>query len=369
MFKSSQLKKVHLEISNRCQASCPMCPRNIHGGPENSLLKENDWTYDNFVKIFTPAILSNLELMTFCGTFGDPMLNNQLIEMCEYVTRTAPHVDIRVHTNGSARSPAWWERLALALPTKHQVIFALDGLEDTQALYRIGTDFNKIIKNAQAFINAGGYATWMFIRFKHNEHQVGQAEQVAKEVGFKEFTLKNTRRFDDNEFTVIDREGKITHKLEQPSDNVIQFVNRKAIENYASWPNATDINCFALDTKEIYIDAHYTILPCCIISSFLYTNYNDSTFVKYGLYNESTSMNTMGRLIQSEVFDIIEELGGFESIDASVNGIEKIVDSDLWQNIWHDKWEQKASTTCIVMCSKDTPYITLQEQRTVQKKL
>ena len=39
MFKFNELKTVHLEISTRCQASCPMCPRNYHGGLENPNLK------------------------------------------------------------------------------------------------------------------------------------------------------------------------------------------------------------------------------------------------------------------------------------------------------------------------------------------
>ena len=37
MFKFDQLEIVQVEITNRCQASCPMCPRNIHGGIENPL--------------------------------------------------------------------------------------------------------------------------------------------------------------------------------------------------------------------------------------------------------------------------------------------------------------------------------------------
>jgi MoaA/NifB/PqqE/SkfB family radical SAM enzyme len=46
MFKFNELKTVHLEISTRCQASCPMCPRKYHGGVENPNLKLADWTYD-----------------------------------------------------------------------------------------------------------------------------------------------------------------------------------------------------------------------------------------------------------------------------------------------------------------------------------
>jgi MoaA/NifB/PqqE/SkfB family radical SAM enzyme len=52
MFQFKELNTVHLEISNRCQASCPMCPRKYHGGITNENLKIADWTFDDFEKIF-----------------------------------------------------------------------------------------------------------------------------------------------------------------------------------------------------------------------------------------------------------------------------------------------------------------------------
>ena len=42
MFSFSDLENIHLEITNRCQASCPMCSRNYHGGLENPLIKNKD---------------------------------------------------------------------------------------------------------------------------------------------------------------------------------------------------------------------------------------------------------------------------------------------------------------------------------------
>lgn len=39
MFNFQDLKQVHLEITTRCQASCPMCSRNYHGGLDNPNLK------------------------------------------------------------------------------------------------------------------------------------------------------------------------------------------------------------------------------------------------------------------------------------------------------------------------------------------
>jgi len=362
VFKFNQLRSVHLEISNRCQASCPMCPRNLHGGLVNPLIKETDWTLADFKQIFTQEVLQQLTKISFCGTFGDPMMNNDLIAMCEYIKISKPEMDVRIHTNGSARNTAWWKQLVEALPTQHEIVFALDGLEDTQNIYRIGTSFKKIIKNAQAVIDAGGKAVWMFIRFKHNEHQVEEAKTLSKDLGFAEFVLKNTRRFDGPNFAVLNRNGEWIYDLNQPSDSIIKFVDRHDLENFKEWPKATDINCFALDEEEIYIDANFTVMPCCILAAFLYTNYNEALHRLYGIYDARTSMVHIGSSIQKQVYEIINELGGLTSLDARIVGVKSIIDSDKWQTIWQEKWAANTSTCCTVMCSSDSPFIKLEEQ-------
>jgi MoaA/NifB/PqqE/SkfB family radical SAM enzyme len=75
MFKFEEIKQVHLEITNNCQASCPMCNRNIDSGLPNPLIKVNDWTLDDFKKIMNPNLLKQITSYYYCGTFGDPKLN------------------------------------------------------------------------------------------------------------------------------------------------------------------------------------------------------------------------------------------------------------------------------------------------------
>ena len=145
MFRFTELKQIQIEITNRCQASCPMCSRNIHGGIENPNLQLSDWTYDDFVKIFNADVLNQIEKVTFCGDFGDPIINNDLMRMCEYLKDT--NIFVTINTNGSARKPEFWSKLATVLPKNHTVEFALDGLEDTHSLHRIGTDSNTILSN------------------------------------------------------------------------------------------------------------------------------------------------------------------------------------------------------------------------------
>ena len=360
MFQFSELKNVHIEITNRCQASCPMCHRNIHGGISNKLLKETDWTVNEFKLVFNRTVLIQLHKISFCGTFGDPIMNNDLIEMCRYIKDTAPHIDIRIHTNGSARTAEWWSNLIAALPKNHLIEFALDGLEDTHHLHRIGTSFNKVIENAKTVIAQGGRASWLFIKFKHNEHQVSIAKQMSEDLGFSRFVLKNTRRFDGNKFAVLNKDGLVSHFLEQPTNNVVNFVNKHDLKNYQKWP--AEVSCFALDTTEIYIDVNFTILPCCIIAAFLYTNYDIQVLKQYQIYDESTSLNSIGTQIQRQVFDIIQELGGIETLNARAQGIKQVINSAKWQTIWKDKWENNGSMCCTIMCSTTSPFVKIEQQ-------
>ena len=69
---------------------------------------------------------------------------------------------------------------------KSHVRFSVDGLRDTNHLYRRNTDFDVIMRNAQTFID-GGRATWVFIAFQHNEHQIGEAKRTFDKNGISKF--------------------------------------------------------------------------------------------------------------------------------------------------------------------------------------
>lgn len=350
MFRFDQLKKVQIEITNRCQASCPMCPRNIQGGKVNPLLEMTDWTYFDFVEVFTPKVMNQIELLTFCGNFGEPIINDYLIDMCGYIYTNAPHIDIRIHTNGSARNTAWWQRLAQVLPRKHEVIFALDGLEDTHHIYRIGTSYDKVIENARAFIAAGGTANWHFIRFKHNEHQVDEAYRRAVELGFKRFEVKNSRRFHDEKFEVLDKSGNFLYHIEQPSESTVKFIDLKAMEDHMA-SDDTDIYCYVQNDRDIYIDAHFNVSPCCFINSFWYTPY---------------PKDSLADKVSKDALSLIDELG---NINAKTKGLDAIIDSQVWQTIWQEKWQQGSCLTCKALCSMNSPIATLQAEFTRTERL
>jgi MoaA/NifB/PqqE/SkfB family radical SAM enzyme len=342
MYKFDELTYLDIEITSNCQASCPMCARNHHGGIENPLLEVKSISFDSFKHICPVEFLQQLEVISFCGNYGDPILNKELVEMAEYVKETNSTIRVDIHTNGSARSTSWWTRLAKALPDNHLVHFALDGLEDTHHLYRIGTDFNKIIDNAKAFIAAGGKARWVFITFKHNEHQLEQARAMSKELGFESFQEKQSSRFiSDPWFDVLDRDGNVTHRLENPTEQKLIFIDRKTVQNYKQILSTATIDCQVKKAKSVYIDANGHVFPCCFVGAVPYINITPAQLV-YDFQQDS----------RRTFFEMVERFKGMDFFNLYKHNIKDVIDSEEWQTIWNDNLENNKLYVCSRVCGR-----------------
>jgi MoaA/NifB/PqqE/SkfB family radical SAM enzyme len=348
MFKFSELKQIHLEITNNCQASCPMCNRNINGGLENPLIKIRNWTFNEFTTIMSLEVLNQIDSYYFCGNFGDPILNNDLIKMCAWSKVTAPRVRVTIHTNGGARNTDWWRTLAQALPSDHRVVFALDGLEDTHHLYRVGTKYETVIENARAFIDAGGKAEWVFIKFKHNEHQVEEARRRSIELGFKSFILKNSSRFIlEPKVKVVDRQGGVMHYIEPASETVMKFIDKDTINAYKQIVEKSIISCKSQNDKEIYIDAFGDVFPCCWLASVPYSYV--ATDDAFEVRNEMLRQHS----------ELVNSLG---NINSHSRNIKDIIDSTEYQTVWNDYWTTNKLITCARTCGTNTDFAKPRDQ-------
>jgi hypothetical protein len=336
MFKFNELVQIHLEITNNCQAACPMCSRNIDSGLKNPLIKIRNWSFDEFKTIMNSDVLGQIQRYYFCGNFGDPILNNDLIQMCAWSKVNAPTVQVVVHTNGGARSTDWWRKLAHALPEDHRVVFALDGLEDTHHLYRVGTKYETVIENATAFISAGGTAEWVFIKFKHNEHQTDEARGRSIELGFKAFVLKNSARFIlEPQVKVVNRTGDIMHYIEPASDTPLKFIDKKIIQAYKQIVNTSVIECKVQKEKEVYIDAHGDLFPCCWIAS-----------VPYTYLDPDDAMEVRTEMLRQH-HEMVATLGVVNTVLRPINDI---IDSPEYQTVWHEYWTTNKLITCARTC-------------------
>ena len=189
------IKGLHLELTTKCNAMCPMCNRNYKGKIRKEL-NLVELSLSDIQKILPKEFLEQLNLISLCGVYGEPICNKDLKDILKYIYSCNNKIQIDLYTNGSLYDEVWWADLARIMkPYNGSVIFGIDGDEFTHSLHRCNTDYKRIIRNAKAYINNGGIATWDFIVFKHNEHQVEDASRLSQELGFKEFQVKKTSRF------------------------------------------------------------------------------------------------------------------------------------------------------------------------------
>ena len=256
MYKIEDIKDIHLELTSKCQARCPMCPRRINGGPINPLIKLDEVDLETFKSWFPQSFIKQLNSLFMCGNLGDPIIAKDCLEIFQYLRQVNPEIQLSMHTNGSARSTSWWELLAVA---NVRVVFGIDGSAETHALYRVSTDYNQIMRNATAFIQAGGHAEWHLLAFEHNEHEISSCRNISNNVGFKSFVVKNTTRFEKGKFHALNDEGKTTHIL-YPTEKSKDMMSK--VTNYIT-DVAPEIKCKAQTGKNFYVSSCGKISPCC----------------------------------------------------------------------------------------------------------
>jgi len=277
------IEELHVEVTNKCNAACPMCDRNIHGGVDRPGRGSSDWSEDDIQKVFTG--LPNLKFVYFCGTHGEPLSAKNLFKAIEAAKSTGAKIEM--FTNGSLRSETWWKKLLNVLEPTDRITFGVDGVE-TNHLYRQNTNIEKILKNMKMCCDAGIDVRWDFLVFKHNEHEMDNCKKLAKEMGVKHFRFRRTARFDRHiKYPVFDKEFNLTHYLEPPDAEEwrhpgtqemqmlleeLQLIgqHRADMTDFVwedlSLPKEWKINCLYQESKKIYVNNRLEVFPCCYLS-------------------------------------------------------------------------------------------------------
>jgi len=237
------IREIHIEPTSLCNAECPQCARNIHGSGLNPNIQLDSLTINYFTNFFNRDNIKNVNKIFFCGNVGDPCATTDLLDICRYLKSIKPDLVLGINTNGSLKTEDWFRQLGRIFhgPLDY-VVFSIDGLEDTNHIYRRNTNWSKIMRNAQAYIDQGASAHWDMLVFDHNKHQVDSAQRLAREMGFTWFRSKTTDRWDSY---------SATDEL-RPSEPYIA-------KDYTN----VDIVCEKNRDKSIFIDYLGEVWPCC----------------------------------------------------------------------------------------------------------
>ena len=324
MIQLDQINLIYIEATSHCNLHCPQCPRFDQEGFVRQDLKPAHLNFDLFSRNFDLSALPNLQDIIFEGDYGDIMMHPDCGKFFEFF-KDVPRV--RIVTNGSMRSSKWWAKLA---KQKNILItFSIDGLEDTNKIYRINSKWRNIMSNAQAYIDAGGRAEWKFLVFEHNEHQLEQARKLANDMGFVRFFAQHTNRsWWTGSVWPVKIAGQYQYDIKVSTDSreILLREPAAALIRHETH-HLTRPNCW-LDRGEMYINHLGHVLPCCMHSGKTWQN------------------NLLSRMWRKVVGDL-------SAIDVTQTSFADIINGDFYQHKLQNSFE-KASTIhpgCVSHCS------------------
>jgi len=306
----NKIDNIEFELTTLCNARCPMCSRQVEEtcNPDKSI-PQHSITYKQ---------IKNLELpycdLTISGNFGDPIANPDALLILENLSKRVRSIGI--DTNASLRNKEFWTELGKLGIT---VNFSIDGLEDTNHIYRVNTNFDKIMENAQAYIDAGGKAIWKFIAFEHNEHQIEEAELLSKLMKFDGFKVEHSTRWLSKSFNVND---------------YIIAPSRLALENEHKFKynviEGNDISCRSQNKNTLFITADFKLMPCCY--------FNVDRWKKPDEFNK--------------YWDKVLKDNGKDFNDLNRYSIDQILRSDYYQSQLINSWSDGSCwKTCKRLCN------------------
>lgn len=338
-FDFNTIDEYQIEITSYCNAACPQCPRNYNGHGINEHMPLVHLSREVLDQAFTQDVCQRLRQVFFCGSYGDPIMHPDFLDILRDFRRKNPTLWLYFHTNGGVHNTDYWSEVAHIINGYGQIDFGIDGLEDTLHLYRRNVKYSKVIENAQAFIRAGGRAQWNFIVFKHNEHQVDAVKNLAKSLGFFNVLIRNTGRFFNHSDIVemdqwpVENKNGVEYYLEVPSD--LQFRNKSmlfikdlktAYPNMRDYFSQTEITCDALKGNKVAINAEGLVLPCNFFNHNLY----DARFYDSSVLPGANALSTVNG--KNQIREFLESYG-LDNFNINQYSLEHVFNNKMWQDL------------------------------------
>ena len=352
-FDVSEIGRVQIELTNYCNAACPQCDRWEQwvdfkkGKRPSDNLNNRYYTLQDIQNIFGRYDWSNLDYLHYCGNVDEPTTNPEMIEITEYFLTLNNTMNIAVATNGGTRNEEFWQRLGqISAETNLFVHFGIDGLEDTNHIYRRNVKWDILENNFRTYIKAGGKAVWQFIVFSHNKHQLEDVKKRADEEGFISFNIIQSGRSEVE--TVEDApKKKKPEKVEVEKVEIPEWydkgkgdsINGKTFKELrdanitlecVQCPARKDssVSKFHKTKGNIYISADGYLVPCCWMGNLRELEKLWRTYDFLNRHDHNVLHRPIADILQGQVWSFIDEEQ--QNIDLCVKKCKELIgDSHL----------------------------------------
>lgn len=191
-----------VEPTNFCNLKCPLCP----SGNGQMTRPRGKMDLQDYQRLIDQVGDKLLLLMLW--NQGEPFINPCFTEMVRYARQR--RIPTLTSTNGHyIRTPE--QARALVEAGLDEIIVSLDGVDQqTYERYRVGGKIEKVFSGVRLLSQAKkdlGRSTPLinlqFIVFKHNEAELQEAENLARQLGADKFLVKTAQVYTQEEAEVF----------------------------------------------------------------------------------------------------------------------------------------------------------------------
>lgn len=189
-MKIAHPSTIMLELTNRCNLACTICPREYDFGKQ---MDQGNMPLDEAKRIID-EVYPYLDSIGLTG-MGETFLCKYLSEIVDYIKKRNRGVIISISTN--AVLPNFIEKAKKVVGKIDTIQVSIDGLGDTYNAIRINSNFNTLDKNirelAQLCKKTSTELMLNMVVTKENYHDMANLVQYAQEVGvsYLDFSLFN----------------------------------------------------------------------------------------------------------------------------------------------------------------------------------
>ena len=315
--KLSDINVLDVAITSVCNALCMDCSRwwahhdqQFHNPVDTHT--NHHWPWQQLID--HTMVLPNIKRILICGNAGDPMSHPNISDIVETWHQQWPHCDIEIDTNGSLGSDQQWQ--VLSQLDRVRVRFAVDGLDDTNHIYRRGVPWHRVQHNIQRWSDWGCRGTLKTIDFPWNESQRDQIHAWSKQLNFNWLLDARWSPHLDQHIQSLHRNQPKPSKWlgsTDPHEDWHDTHIESMIRTWISHNKPMQAECRS-DGEWLYINHDHRVWPCCYWANVEYSQNHAMRFHQRALMKEfepnwnSLYHHTLEQILQHPMLKNLEQL-------------------------------------------------------------
>ena len=254
-----------IEPTTSCNLRCPECPSGLRSFTRATGMLSMDLFKKTIDEVHEHAFFLTLYFQ------GEPYLNPQFLDMVKYASQR----NMYVSTSTNAHYLSEENARKTVESGLDKLIISIDGTtQETYEQYRVGGQLNKVLEGARNIVawkkklkSRTPFVVFQYLVVRPNEHQVQEAEVLAKEMGVDDIVFKTAQIYDYEKGSDLIPENEKYARYHKNADGTFSFKNKLLNQCWKMWQSCV-------------ITWDGRIVPCCFDKDAQHVlgNINETSF-------------------------------------------------------------------------------------------